>query len=55
MKIWKCEAMGDVIYIQAADKAAARARLFEVMGPMPDSILSWSEVKTLPEGEEFLQ
>ena len=54
MKIYKCSAMGDVVYIRAKDPAAAKARLLEVMGPIPDSLLTWKEVAKLPKEEEFL-
>ena len=55
MKIFKVEAQGDVLYIQAASQENARIHLFEaMMGPIPDSLLQWSEVDVLPDGEEFL-
>lgn len=54
MKIFKVVAGGDEMYIQAKDQAAARMRLFEFTGPMPDSMLTWTEVTELPEGQEFL-
>jgi hypothetical protein len=52
--IFKVEAQGDTMYIQAADQLAAKNRLFDMVGEMPDRILKWTEVKKLPEGEEFL-
>ncbi len=54
LKIYKVEAEGDTLYIQAVDQAIAKATLTAKIGKMPDSILTWSEVKELPEGEEFL-
>lgn len=53
-KIFRFEVEGDTIYIQAPDKDAARKRLFIFTGEIPDSLLTWSEVDSLPEGEEFL-
>jgi hypothetical protein len=52
--IFKVEAEGDVVYIEAEDKKAATARLTEVMGPIPASLLKWSSVDKLPKGEELL-
>ena len=53
-RIFKCEAQGDVLYINARTQENARLQLFEKIGPIPDSLLSWSEVAVLPKGEEFL-
>ena len=52
--IFKVEAEGDTVYIEAVDKETALARLTEVMGPIPKSLLKWSSVSKLPKGEEFL-
>ncbi len=52
--IYKVEAEGDVVYIEAVDKKAAEARLIEVMGPIPKSLLKWGTVSKLPKGEELL-
>ncbi len=54
MKIWKCEAAGDTVYIEATSLDAARKHLFAMMGTIPESMLKWTEVKKLPKGEEFL-
>jgi hypothetical protein len=54
MKIFKVEAEGDTMYIQAPDKDSARVRLFKFTGEMPENLLTWSEVDALPKGEEFL-
>jgi len=52
--IFKVEAEGDVVYIEAVDRKAAEARLTEVMGPIPKSLLRWNTVENLPKGEELL-
>lgn len=52
--IFKIEAEGDVVYVEAVDKAAATVRLTEIMGPIPASLLKWSSVDKLPKGEELL-
>lgn len=54
MKIFKVEACGDVLYIKAPHQSDALRKLEEKMGPIPSSLLKWSEVKKLPKGEEFL-
>ena len=54
LRIWKCEAQGDTVYIEAATKADAEARLRAVMGDIPSALLTWTEVKKLPACEEFL-
>lgn len=54
MKIFKIEAEGDVVYIRADDQDSARIRLTAAMGPIPESLLTWTEVKKLPPGEEYL-
>ena len=54
LRIWKCDAQGDTVYIEAATKADAEARLRSVLGDIPSSLLTWTEVKKLPDGEEFL-
>lgn len=54
LKIFKVEAQGDVLYIQANHQSDALRQLEESMGPIPSSLLTWSEVVKLPEGEEFL-
>lgn len=53
-KIFKVEAQGDTLYIQAPTKADAHLQLTEKIGPIPERLLKWSEVKSLPKGEEFL-
>jgi 2-methylisocitrate lyase-like PEP mutase family enzyme len=52
--IFRVEAEGDTVYIEAEDKKAAIARLTEVMGPIPASMLKWGTVDKLPKGEELL-
>ena len=54
MAIYKVEAAGDVVYINATDEAEARKRLQDVMGQIPKRMLKFSVCEALPEGEEFL-
>jgi len=54
MQIWKVEAEGDTLYIEAEDFQAANDRFEKFMGIMPQSLLAWTQVEKLPEGEEFL-
>jgi hypothetical protein len=54
MKIFKFEAEGDSVYVEAEDIQKAHDRFEKFMGIMPDSMLTVTEVPELPEGEEFL-
>ena len=54
MKIFKVEAQGDTLYIQAKDQSDALRQLEEFVGPIPSSLLTWTEIAELPSGEEFL-
>jgi hypothetical protein len=53
-KIYKCDAEGDTVYIQARSEQEAKEILFSKMGEIPESLLSWSTVAKLPKDEEFL-
>lgn len=53
-KIFRVKAQGDTLYIRAPTLDGAKLRLVEAMGVIPERLLSWSEVKKLPKGEEFL-
>jgi len=52
--IFKIEAEGDTVYVHAYDRNEAKDRLFEIIGDIPEYLLTISEVDALPEGEEFL-
>ena len=54
MKIFKVEAQGDTLYIRANHQSDALRQLEEFSGPIPSNLLTWSEIKKLPKGEEFL-
>jgi hypothetical protein len=53
-KIFKVEAQGDIVYINAESESAARQYLNEEMGEIPRSLLKFSVVDALPDDEEFL-
>ena len=53
-KIFKIDAEGDTVYVNADNEKDAKARLHKIVGPMPDDLLTITEVEKLPEGEEFL-
>jgi len=53
-KIFKVEAEGDTMYINADNLDQAKYRLLKMVGPIPESLLTWTEVSELPKGEEFL-
>ena len=54
MKIFKVDAQGDTLYIRANHQSDALRQLEEFCGPVSSSLLTWSEVKKLPKGEELL-
>lgn len=52
--IWKCEADGDVVYVEATSEIEAYRVITEKLGPIPRSMIHFSMVNALPEGEELL-
>lgn len=55
MKLFKCEAQGDVLYFKASTQEGARQKLCDLLGEeIPESVLTWTEIEELPEGEELL-
>ena len=54
MKIFKAEAEGDVVYIEAGDLDDAKKQFRAKVGDVPESMLTFTEVSELPQGEEFL-
>lgn len=53
-KVFKVEAQGDTIYIDAATRAEAESILRRHMGDVPASLLTWSGPVPLPDDEEAL-
>ena len=51
--IYKVEAQGDVLYFQAGDLAHAKEAFREMMGEVPESLLTWTQIDKLPDGEVF--
>lgn len=54
LQIYKIDAQGDTIYIEALSESDAVSRLMQVMGHIPRSLLTLAVVKELPDGEELL-
>lgn len=54
MKKFKIAAYGDSMYIQAKTEEEAVAKLFEVTGQIPRSLLTITSITSLPKGEEWL-
>jgi len=52
--IWKCEAEGDTVYVEADDEGAAYDALTSKLGPIPRRMLKLKQVDTVPKGEELL-
>ena len=53
-KIFKAEAQGDIMYIGADNLNEAQRKLQQVCGPIPNSMVQWSEVPKLPKGQELM-
>lgn len=55
LKIFKAEAVdGDTIYVEATDMDQAKNKFDAIHGETPETMVTWSEVNALPEGEEFM-
>lgn len=54
MAIFKIEAEGDVVYVEADSEQLAKEHLFAKIGDIPESLLTVSEVSELPADEELL-
>jgi hypothetical protein len=54
MPIFKVEAQGDTIYIEADTKLEAENDLVDFAGDIPPELLTWTENVELPEGEEVI-
>jgi len=53
-KIFKAGAQGDTMYISAGSLNEAQRKLQQMCGPIPERMIQWSEVDSLPEGEELM-
>jgi hypothetical protein len=51
--IFKVEAQGDTLYFKAPHQSDALRQLEEICGPIPSSLLKWSQVKKLPKDAEI--
>lgn len=54
MAIFKVDAEGDTLYIEAETQVDAALQLTQKVGPIPASMLTWTEVDALPDGEVLL-
>lgn len=54
MKIFKIEAEGDEVYVQAVHEESAIFIMSDAMGAIPRDLLTVTEVPELPEGVELL-
>lgn len=55
MKFFKVEEQGDdTYYFQCESLGAAKLKLYDLCGYIPESLLLWTEIKKLPEEEEAL-
>lgn len=53
-QVFKVEAQGDTVYIDAFTRVEAQLILKQYMGDIPESLLTWSGPIPLPDGEEAL-
>lgn len=53
-EVFRVEAQGDVLYIDAFTLVEAKLVLRQRMGDIPESLLAWSGPVPLPAGEEAL-
>lgn len=53
MRVYKVEAEGDTMYFQANDISEAKQDFVNLVGVVPDYLLTWNEIKKLPDGQEF--
>lgn len=54
MAIWKCEAEGDTVYIEAATEDAAYNYMADKIGRVPRRMITFSQVDAIPEDEVLL-
>jgi len=54
LKIFKVEACDDVVYVKAPTLRAAKAHITRVVGWVPKSLLTFTEVVSLPKNEIYL-
>jgi hypothetical protein len=52
--IFKVEAQGVTLYIEAESRADASKQFEEKIGPIPSSMLTWTDDVELPDEEELL-
>lgn len=53
-QLWKVEAQGDVVYVQASCLSDAEAVIARIMGAECVALCGFDKVDALPEGEEVL-
>lgn len=54
MSIFKVEAQGDTLYVEAEDLQSACSKFTECIGVVPTSLCVWQQVDELPDGEEAI-
>ena len=52
--IWKVEAEGDYVYVEAETIDQAEAKFERSFGKVPRHLVTWTECDSLPEGEETI-
>lgn len=52
-KIFQCSAMGDSMCFEARSLDEAKDMLTAMCGEIPDDMVTWAELDSLPDGEVF--
>jgi hypothetical protein len=53
--IWKVEAEGDTVYVEADDIDEAEKKFQKYFGKIPKRMMKWTVVDKIPEGEETIK
>lgn len=51
--IYKVKAQGDTLYFKGWSQSDALRQLEEMCGPIPSSLLKWSQIKKLPKNAQI--
>jgi len=52
--VWKVEAEGDTIYVEAETLDAAEQKFKKAFGVIPSKLVKWTLIDKLPDGEEAI-
>ena len=55
LKIYKVEAEGDTIYFHCANRDELAKKMDRAFGGIPEELLTITEIKKLPKGQEYYE